>query len=620
MLAVHHRMGAVGALSLIALCIPCPAPAGPGDAASPGGRLYAAHCAACHDKPAGAAPATANLESRSADSLVAALTIGGMRTQAAGMTALEVASVATYLTGQSPGRPIPETPEKNSCETPGGPVAVGTAQWNGWGRDLDNSRYQPEPAIRAADVPRLAVKWAFGYHSSVVYGQPSIVDGRLFVGSSAGRVYSLDARTGCTYWTFDAAAAADTAIAVGEFAPARAVYASKRARRRERNAHIDISKPPSAVFFGDEAGTVYALDAQRGTLLWKAPADTDPSARISGTPVPYHNRLYVPVSSNREPLPPERGAGCCTFRGSVVAMDLSTGRILWKRYMVAEEGQPAPDGGGGGVGASPTIDVKRGLLYAASGGSYSGAEMAGADAIVALDLEDGRPRWVKQLARPERPGPAGAGDIGAPVLGAPVLGAPVLGAPVLRALPNGRRVLLAERQPGVVLGLDPDLGGEIVWQARVGEGEADGGLAADHRNVYVATAAAGNEGAAGLTALDMRTGNPRWRAPVPAPVCSWGVRNCIRAQPQAITVMPGIAFAGALDGHLRAYSTIDGKIVWDFDTGREFPTVNGVHAAGGSLDRGGPTIVNGMLYVNSGYGRSVGQPGNLLLAFSVGGR
>jgi polyvinyl alcohol dehydrogenase (cytochrome) len=503
-------------------------------------------------------------------------------------------------------------PEKNLCANAPGPVAVGTAQWNGWGRDLDNSRYQPEPAIRAADVAKLAVKWAYGYHGNVVYGQPTVVDGRLFVTSSSGRVYALDARTGCTYWTYDAAASTGTAISVGEFAEVRAVYQSKRARRRDRNAHIDMTKPPSAVFFGDDAGFVYALDAEKGTLLWKTQADAHPLARITGAPVLYRNRLYVPVSSIEDRMTPNAGSACCTFRGSVVAMDMPSGQIAWKHFMIAGEARPYRKTGdsadefgpaGAAVWSAPTIDAKRALLYAATGNSFTSIEAPGSEAIVALDLEDGSSRWVKQLAPHDSP--ATGTDFGS--------------SPILRTLPSGRQVILAGQKSGMVYALDPDQAGDVVWQAKVSEGSGgiQWGSAADHRNLYVAGAGLPP---GGVTAIDLKTGSIRWRTPAPAPVCSWGARNCVQAQPQAVTVMPGIAFAGALDGHLRAYSTINGNIVWDFDTAREFPTVNDVKASGGSLDQGGPTIVNGMVFVNSGYGRSAGQPGNVLLAFSVGGK
>src|SRR5271165_6874569 len=112
-----------------------------------------------------------------------------------------------------------DPPERSLCAEPAGPVALGAAQWNGWGRDLDNSRYQPEPALRATDVPKLAIKWAFGYRSSPVAGQPTVVDGRVFVASAAGRVYALDARSGCIYWIYDAQAGVRSALAIGELAP-----------------------------------------------------------------------------------------------------------------------------------------------------------------------------------------------------------------------------------------------------------------------------------------------------------------------------------------------------------------------------------------------------------------
>ena len=124
---------------------------------------------------------------------------------------------------------------------------------------------------------------------------------------------------------------------------------------------------------------------------------------------------------------------------------------------------------------------------------------------------------------------------------------------------------------------------------------------------------------ASLTALDMKTGAIRWQTQAPTPACSWG-QECPHAQAQAVTVIPGIAFSGSMDGHLRAYSTIDGKILWDYETATDFAAVNGIKASGGTLDQGGATIVNGVLYINSGYGQSIGQPGNVLLAFSVAGK
>jgi polyvinyl alcohol dehydrogenase (cytochrome) len=512
------------------------------------------------------------------------------------------------------------------CPSPSGPVALGSVQWNGWGRSLDNTRYQPEPAIRASDVAKLALKWAYGYPSGTEFGQPTVVDERLFVTSSAGRVYSLDSKTGCTYWTYDAAAGSRTAVTIGELARARVAALPRKLKRTL--AHLDVIKAPSAAFFGDDTGTVYALDAQKGTLLWKTQVDSHPLARIVGAPTLYGERLYVTVSSTEDGAAATPGYSCCTFRGSVVALDIAGGRTLWKSYTVLEEPQPTRKNSAGiqefgpagaAISSAPTIDANRNLLYVATGGSPTGLEQSLTDAVAAFDLADGKLRWVKQLVRPDA-GPGGAG---------------FSSSPVLRTLATGNQVLLAGQRSGVVYGLDPDHGGDVLWQTRIGDpaaGTAAGGpvvssatvagatggvawgSAADHRNLYVAISgllAQPANASGSLTALDMTTGAARWHTASPEPACAWTDRSCSHAQAQAVTVMPGSAFSGSIDGHLRAYSTIDGKILWDFDTAKDFQTKNGIKASGGSLDHGGATIVNGTVYINSG---------NTLLAFSVGGK
>src|ERR1700742_2215116 len=117
--------------------------------------------------------------------------------------AVAIAIWASLCMGRALAADAPAfSPEKNSCEAKAEAVALGTALWNGWGRDLGNSRYQPEPALRASDVEKLKLKWSFGYQGSgaVAFGQPTVVDGRIFVTSAAGRAYSIDAKSGCTYW------------------------------------------------------------------------------------------------------------------------------------------------------------------------------------------------------------------------------------------------------------------------------------------------------------------------------------------------------------------------------------------------------------------------------------
>jgi polyvinyl alcohol dehydrogenase (cytochrome) len=515
-------------------------------------------------------------------------------------------------------------PEKNLCSTRPDPVAIGSVQWNGWGRDPYNTRYQPEPAIRAMDVPKLALKWAYGYQGGAESGQPTMVDGRLFVTNSSGRIYALDAKTGCTYWTYDAPAGSRTAISIGELGQSKRAAIPKKLKRTL--AHLDVIKAPSAAFFGDDTGAVFALDAQKGTLLWKTQADTHPAARIVGAPTLYNDRLYVAVGSNEEKNSANPNYGCCTFRGSIVAMDIASGRVLWKSYTVLEEPQPTHKNSAGvqefgpagaAIASSPTIDSKRRVLYVGTGGSATGIEQSLTDAVAAFDLGDGKLRWVKQLTVSGRVAPSG-----------------FTSAPILRTLSSGNEILLAGQNSGVIYGLDPDHGGEILWQTRIGAPSPGGdgatigpipaagaerggvawGSAADHRSFFVALSGAlaqpGNP-TGSLWALDPKTGIPRWHTSAPTPACSWSEGLCSHAQSQAVTVMPGGVFSGSMDGHLRAYSTIDGKILWDFDTAKSFQTQNGIHASGGPLDNGGATIVNGSVYINSG---------STLLAFSVDGK
>jgi len=515
----------------------------------------------------------------------------------------------------------PAAPVHTYCAEKDTPVALGSAQWNGWGHGSENTRYQPEPAIRATDVPKLALKWAFGYAGSAGGAQPTLVDGRLFVASAAGRIYSLDAKSACIYWTYDAGAGVHTSVSIAELsAPRRGAPAkkTKMGKHKMTNAHLDVIKAPCAALFGDDKGAVYALDAQSGALLWKTQVDSHPLARIEGSTL-HLARLYVAVGSSEPESARDPGYGCCTFRGSVAALDVASGHVAWKSYLVSEEphaesstaGAPprfAP-AGVPAVGA-PTVDVTRSLLYVSTGDSADPARPQPlADAVVALGLADGKVQWSQQLPSPQ----AGLERLE--------------GAAVLRAPATGRETLLASQRSGMVFALDPEHAGEVLWKLQAAAPDAPGGVApgaaADHRILYVPLSgleAQPPNDAGGLTAVDIKTGTRRWHVRSPAPACSWGEATaCAHAQAQPVTVIPGAAFSGSMDGHLRAYSTIDGKILWDYDTAKDYRTANQVNGAGGSLQAGGAIIVNGVVYVNSG-AADQGQPGNVLLAFSVDGK
>jgi polyvinyl alcohol dehydrogenase (cytochrome) len=210
---------------------------------------------------------------------------------------------------------------------------------------------------------------------------------------------------------------------------------------------------------------------------------------------------------------------------------------------------------------------------------------------------------------------------------------------ILRILPSGRRILLAGQKSGVLHALDPDRKGAVAWERRVGKGSALGGIqwgpAADNDNIYVALSDIGiklhqqaggattvelnGQQGGGIFALELATGQQRWAT---APAGCEGRRHCSPAQSAAVSVIPGAVFSGSVDGHLRAYSTQEGRVLWDFDTEREFKTTNAIEAKGGSIDGpgGGPTIAGGMVFLGSGYSLWGGTPGNVLLAFSADGK
>jgi polyvinyl alcohol dehydrogenase (cytochrome) len=583
--------------------------------ASPeGAEVYKQKCAVCHDNPQDRIPPLFLIRRRSAEDVIQTLTAGAMKQQAAGLTADQIRALAIHLTGKLPGSATQVKLEANECKDNGRPVNLNGAQWNGWGRDSDNSRYQPKPGIKAEDIAKLKVKWAWAHPGPMATGQPTIIGDRLFVTTEVGQIFCLNAQTGCAYWTMNAGAAVRASISVGP---------------------LPVGSPVRfAVYFGDEKSTVQALDASTGKLLWKTKVEDHILSRITGSPLLYRNRIYVPVSSFEETAGRDAKYECCKFRGSIVALDAYTGKIIWKSYTVQDDPKPFKKNSagtqmygpaGGAIWSAPTLDLKRKLIYAGTGNSYTDVETHHSDAIIALDMETGKLKWTNQVTPkdnflvgcrqrglgncPEEAGPDY--DFGS--------------SPVLRTLPSGKQVILAGQKSGVIYALDPDNNGKTLWQVKVGNGGALGGIewgfAADEENVYVPVAdVSGEARKPGLTALKIATGEILWSAPAPKAACSWGASRCNNSQSAAATAIPGAVFSGTADGRLRAYSTRDGSILWEYDTAQPIETVNGGRTKGGALDGGGPTVAAGILYTNSGYGRLVGQPGNLLIAFTVDGK
>jgi len=482
-------------------------------------------------------------------------------------------------------------------------IAAGVkTDWTGWSPSSTNDRFQSAAGLTVDQVQKLKLKWAFGFEGdNIVFAQPSVIGNNLFVGSASGKVRAMDARTGCTHWTFQAESAVRPAIAI-----------------------VPVGKT-HALLFGDRAGTFYSLQSETGRVLWKKQVDDHAGARVTGSAVVHEGVIYIPVASGEETLARRDGYACCTFRGSVVALRVVDGSQVWKTYMISEAARKTGEGwgpSGAGIWSAPTLDAKRGRLYVGTGNNYSEPATDTSDAIVAVDLKTGKIAWARQTrpgdilngncqAKENCPGPDY--DFGA--------------SPILANVDGGRQLVLAGQKSGIVYALDPDKDGQIVWEARVGKGGVNGGvqwgMASDGKNLYAATSDVVRRGAAGydpkqgggLTALRIADGKQVWYA---APPACGDKMGCSPAQSAAVTVIPGVVFSGSLDGHLRAFSSEDGKVLWDFDTVRDFATVNGVKANGGGVDGPGAVVASGMVFVGSGYQRTGGMGGNVLLAFGPG--
>ena len=273
------------------------------DAAS--AQIYQEKCATCHDKPVGRVPSRSAIALGSTEEIIQTMTTGSMKQFADGLTADQIRALTIYLTAEQANGPVRGKLHANPCKSTAGPITLGGPEWNGWGRDLENSRYQPKPGIKPEDVPRLKVKWAWTHPGPMATGQPTIIGDRLFVTTEVGQVYSLDAQTGCTYWTVSAGAGLRAAMSVGPLPSG--------------------SKAKFALYFGDQKSNVQAVDAATGELIWKTRVEDHVLSRITGSPLLYRDRIYVPVSSIEETTGRDLKYECCKFRGSLVALDAYTG-------------------------------------------------------------------------------------------------------------------------------------------------------------------------------------------------------------------------------------------------------------------------------------------------------
>jgi polyvinyl alcohol dehydrogenase (cytochrome) len=599
-----------------------------------GAMLYQQYCAQCHDSGSARIPPRSTLQQLSRTQILSALDSGPMRAQGAQRTAAERGAIATFLARSGAAPAAPELPAAAACQ--GDRPAMDTAvQWSSWGADLANSRFQSSEraGLTAAQVPRLRLRWAFGFPgASSASVQPTIVGRWVFLGSTAGRVYALDLMRGCVYWSFDAGQAVRSAIVI---------------------APESQGSQESAAYFTDRSANVYSLDARTGALRWKQHIGAGASA-ANGSPAYYAGRLYVPLTGNEEGAGGSPKYQCCRSHGSVVALDGRSGGIVWDASTLHEAPHPTRTNAAGtqlygpsgaGVWSAPTIDAQTQRLYVATGDSYSDPAGDTSDAVLAFDLNTGRMLWAHQATSMDayNSGCDLADKTGCPQENGPDFdfGQP----PLLVSLPGGQRMLVVGQKSGIVYALDPDHGGRELWRRRVGIGGVLGGInwgsASDGTNAYVAVAdrldpvqrdAKLNSQAGGLAAIRLRDGKLLGRTRVsgcaehqgslqrlhpPAPGQAPPDFGCSPAQSAPVSVIPGVVFSGSEDGYLRAYDSTDGRVIWQFDTARDFETVDFVEAHGGSIDAGGPAVGGGFVLTTSGYSKWGEMRGNVLLAFSA---
>jgi polyvinyl alcohol dehydrogenase (cytochrome) len=575
----------------------------------PGAPLYAQHCASCHAGQVPKAPAKTWLAMMPVDQIYASLTSGVMEAQAARLSDAQRIEIAEYLTGDALANAEPAA-QPPACR---GYAAVfdrdAQPRIASWGFDLENSRAIPGDVARldAEDVPRLEFAWALRFPGALrARSQPSAAFGAIYAGSHDGTVYALDARTGCVRWRHRVSAEVRTAIVV-------------------RGGDDPLA------FFGDILGRVHAVDPFTGAPRWTVRADDHPNTTITGTPTYYGGRLYVPVSSLEVTSAADPNYECCSFRGSVLALEAASGETVWKRYVIDEtptETARSPLGtrqlapSGAPVWNAPSIDVKRGVLYVGTGENYSSPANDRSDAVIALSLATGKLLWTWQ---------AQAGDAWNVGCMIPNDSCPAEKGPdfdlAAGTMLFGDRILLGLKT-GEALALSRDGKGRVAWRRRVGRGGIQGGVhwgtARQSGTLFVpindqADARDGKIYDApprpGLYAIDAKSGELLWESPAPD-VCG-GKEYCDPGISAAVTAIPGAVFAGHLDGRVRAYDAKTGAVLWTYDTTAPVTTLSGEPSLGGSIGGPGPVVAEGMLFVNSGYGLYYHMPGGTLFAFRV---
>lgn len=580
--------------------------------------VYDTRCAICHNGGSPEAPKIEALKLLPQERILAAFKTGVMQNQAAMLSDKQQLALAAYISEVDTDIATTTIMKGKCAEEETGAYLSDYPRVDNWGIGLNNQRYYDQDDLRidAKNVENLELSWVFAFpNASRARVQPTIVGNIVLTASQTGTIYALNRKTGCTQWTFQADAEIRSALVIGRDSTGRA----------------------NRLYFGDFNATVYALDLGHRELLWKKRIDDHPVATITGTLSLFEDRLYIPVSSTEVVSAVDENYACCTFRGSMVALDRTDGSLIWKTYTIDEtpreqgtnsKGVAIMAPSGAPIWTAVTIDPKRRCLYIGTGENYTRPATETSDAIIAFSLDDGRKLWVQQTLPkdawngacvtltsrancPEDNGPDA--DYGAP--------------PILVQV-GDQDLLLAGQKSGFVHALDPDQQGAIVWKQLVGRGGTMGGvhwgMATDGETLFVPINDRGTYSinkeqpkVPGLHALNVADGKRLWSTIEENRCPPLSIRGCGPGISAAITLIPEVVFGGTLDGFIKAYAAEDGQELWAYDTKKDFEAVNGVKAFGGAIDSDGPVVVENQLFVTSGYAKFGEKEGNVLLAFEL---
>jgi polyvinyl alcohol dehydrogenase (cytochrome) len=577
-----------------------------------GEAVFTNTCQQCHnDTSKVGAPSKGVLGLMSPRSIVAALRTGKMKTNAEKLTLTECESVAQWITRKLLQETVIPQEAYTEFSMPGNALMN---KWvSGWGGNLESTGFSTaeDAGINPGNVQTLQLKWVFAFpDASQARCRPAIIGDWLITGSQMGDVFAIHKKTGKIGWRF----IADAAIRGG--------------------IQIDKSGDSLKVFFADYSTNVYALDLRTGKLIWKKRSGPESQSGVSGSVAVYDNMVYVPITSYEVASATNPAYNCCFTSGGVVALNATNGQVLWHHRVVVDSatltgkkknGKPIYGPSGAPVWCSPTVDAKRGHLLIGTGENYTIPATHTSDAVQALDLKTGKLVWNYQATSHDTWNLACPGGPNCPDVSGPDLDFGM--APLLVKGIDGKDILVIGQKSGVVHALNPE-NGAILWNKRIGKGGALGGIhmgmATDGKYIYAPnsdnihaldSSDKSVVSSPGLYALDIKTGNVLWRTEIPP--CDTSRKGCLSSNSAAPLAVPGLVFAGGLDGNIRAYDATSGKIRWSYDAVREFQSVNGIKGNGGSMDGSSPVASDGMLYVNAGYGMFGEIPGNVLLAFEV---